>query len=471
MRRLVLITATLAALAVAQVALPCHIPTYLRQGETNLTSEDVAHLAHGAPPVHIAYALAATAPCSKGMADIFPCRNVTLLEFLPLDSIGGGTGSDIWGWTDALTGKEYALIGRSNGTAFVDITDPQNPVYVGNLPTQTTSSSWRDIKVYADHAFIVADFAGAHGLQVFDLHRLRGLSGPATTFSPDAHYAGFNRAHNVVINEDTGFAYAVGSDTCAGGLHMIDIHNPLQPTFAGCFSSDGYTHDAQCVVYHGPDVEHAGKEICFNANEDTLTIVDVTNKSNPVQLSRTSYQGASYTHQGWLTEDQARFVHDDEGDEFTFGHNTRTYVWDLADLDHPVVATTFTAEGKSVDHNQYVRNGYIYQANYRRGLRILKLGKGVGDGLQEVAYFDSYPEMDGNGYQGAWSVYPFFASGTIVLSDINRGLFILRAQLPGSIFADGFERGDTTAWTAIQRISTAPTAAEPPATPAPPDSP
>ena len=98
--------------------------------------------------------------------------------------------NDIWGWTDPLDGKEYALLGRTTGTAFIDITDPNNPVYLGNLPTHTVSSLWRDIKVYTDHAFIVSEASG-HGMQVFDLTQLRNVPNPPVTFTADAHYSGF----------------------------------------------------------------------------------------------------------------------------------------------------------------------------------------------------------------------------------------------------------------------------------------
>ena len=96
-------------------------------------------------------------------------------------------------------------------------------------------------------------------------------------------YLDFYSAHNIAINEASGYAYVVGSDTCYGGLHMVDINQPLNPLFAGCHSVDGETHDAQCVDYAGPDPDHSGAEICFNANEDTLSIVDVSIKSSTIK--------------------------------------------------------------------------------------------------------------------------------------------------------------------------------------------
>ncbi|MGH3951729.1 MAG: choice-of-anchor B family protein, partial [Pseudonocardiaceae bacterium] len=182
-------------------------------------------------------------PCRGGAAGPFPCRNVDLEAFLPHEAIGGGEGNDIWGWTDPETGREYALIGKTNGTAFVDVTEPKAPVYLGMLPShqpvETIFASWRDVKVYRNHAYVVSE-EPAHGMQVFDLTRLRGVTEPQE-WTEDAHYPLFGGAHNVAINTESGFAYAVGTLTCDGGPHVVDIRLPEQPSFAGCVAEDGYT--------------------------------------------------------------------------------------------------------------------------------------------------------------------------------------------------------------------------------------
>ncbi len=371
----------------------------------------------------------AETPCVAGNAGSYPCDNIDLLAFMPLASIGGGEGSDIWGWTDPSNGKEYALMARTNGTAFVDISDPVNPVYLGNLPSHTGTSIWRDVKVYADHAFIVSDSNGSHGMQVFDLTNLRTVASPPVTFSETAHYPGFGSAHNIVINEKSGFAYGVGSNTCSGGLHAVDISTPTSPTSAGCFSSDGYTHDAQCVIYNGLDLEHIGKEVCFNANEDTVTIVDVTDKSNPMQLSRSSYAGSRYTHQAWLSEDQAILLVNDELDESQTGINTRTYVWDVSDLDSPSLIGNHTASTPAIDHNLYTRGNLVYESNYRAGLRILDISNAASASLSEVGYFDIYPSSDSAAFNGTWSNYPYFDSDVVIISGIEQGLFILEPNM------------------------------------------
>ena len=374
------------------------------------------------------------APCVDGMAgNTYPCSNVDLLAYMPRSTIGGGKStSDIWGWTDPQTGKEYALVGRSTGTAFVDISDPTHPLYLGDLPTETVESSWREIKTYGNYAFIVSE-APFHGMQVFDLTQLRTVTNPPVTFADTAHYDGFSNCHNLVMNTSTGYAYGVGTNTCSGGLHMIDVHDPLNPASAGCFSADGYTHDAECVTYAGPDNRYTGHELCFACNEDTLTIVDVTNKSIPVMLSRTGYSGWGYVHQGWLTGDQSHFVQDDEFDETNYGHNTYTYVWDVSNLLAPVMLGHYTATTLAIDHNQFIRQfpsgEYTFQANYRAGLRVLRLDDLTQPLLHEVAYFDIFPADDAAGFNGAWGNYPFFASGNVIVSGIEQGLYVLRPHV------------------------------------------
>ncbi len=128
--------------------------------------------------------------CLDGLASDFPCDGVALHRRMALNVMDGDFGNDIWGWSDGETGPEYALMGLDTGTAFVDVSNPEDPLFLGRLPTETEASFWRDIKVYRDHAFIVADGAGAHGMQVFDLARLRGSAAPAT-FDADVVYREF----------------------------------------------------------------------------------------------------------------------------------------------------------------------------------------------------------------------------------------------------------------------------------------
>jgi choice-of-anchor B domain-containing protein len=382
--------------------------------------------------------------CTDGKAGRFSCEQLDMSAFLPVHEIGGTRGvrlNDIWGWTDPQTGREYALVGRINGTSFVDVTDPGNPVFVGDLPLHEGSRAnvWRDIKVYADHAYVVADNAGPAGMQVFDLNQLRDVTPEEmpVTFSETAHYDRVNSSHNVIVNEETGYAFIVGAsgggETCGGGLHMVDVRTPSEPTFAGCFADPstgrtgtGYSHDAQCVIYEGPDAEHQGKEICFGANETAISIADVSDKENPEAISTGSYPDHGYVHQGWLDPQQEYFYVNDELDEINgLAENTRTLVWDVSDLDDPQLVKEFFLPERSSDHNLYIVGDTMYQSNYVSGLRMIDIADR--ENPVEVGHFDTVPFGDNTpGFGGSWSNYPFFESGTIVVTSGNEGLFVLK---------------------------------------------
>ncbi len=371
-------------------------------------------------------------PCNSGLAGSYPCNDYDLMATVSLQELSGSTtadGSDIWGWTDPTTGKEYAIVGTSNSTAFVDISDPINPVVLGRLNTNAGTNFWRDIKIYNNYAFIVADIVGNHGVQVFDLTRLRNVTSPPVNFTADTVYTGVASCHNIVINEDKAVAYLVGcrADN-GGGPIFLDISDPLNPTSLGGYTGSGYTHDAQVVTYSGPDTAHNGKEIFIGSNENEIVILDVTDKSNVVELSTVDYPQVGYVHQGWLTEDQRYFILGDENDEGNFGLNTRTLVFNFTDLDNPSLSSTYFGPTQAIDHNGYVKGNEFFMASYTAGMRVLDITNIAAstNAMTEIGFFDTYPNSNGANTDGAWSVYPYFPSGNIIISDTNNGLFIVR---------------------------------------------
>ena len=364
-------------------------------------------------------------PCVGGTANEFECNGYDLELNIPLTVFEATAGNDSWGWTDPMTNREYALMALNNGVAFVDVTDPNEAIYLGKLPTATSSSTWRDVKVYNDHAFVVSE-ANNHGMQVFDLTRLRNLSNIPETFTSDARYTGFGSAHNIVINEDSGYAYAVGTTQSSGGPLFINIQDPKNPKDEGGYSQDAYSHDAQVVTYNGPDTDYVGKEILIGSNENEIAIVDVTDKANPQRISTISYGNVGYVHQGWFTDDQRYFILGDELDETRFGFNSRSIVFDFNDLDNPQLKFEYTGPTAAIDHNGYVNGNLFYLANYTAGIRVIDISNIGGSSINEVGFFDTYPETNNAAFEGVWSVYPYFDSGNIVVSDINRGLFIVK---------------------------------------------
>ncbi|HEU4514673.1 MAG TPA: choice-of-anchor B family protein [Nocardioidaceae bacterium] len=377
--------------------------------------------------------------CEDGMAGIFPCQRVDLASFVPLSELESIWANDIWGWEDPVTGHEYALVSKFEGTAFVDVTDPYDPTYLGTLPTEVPGDRgniWGDLKVYDNHAFIVTEAAG-HGMQVFDLTRLRGVTEPRE-WTTDNVVTQFGHAHNIAMNEDSATAYVVGArrdvkvrgcKDVGGGPIAFDVSDPGNPVAVGCYGADGYTHDIQCVAYAGPDADYRGREICVASNEDTVTVLDATDKANIRMIARAPYDTSAYTHQGWFTEDHAYFLLGDELDElFETVDGTTTYVWNLTDLDNPVLEGADNDGNGSIDHNIFIKDGLAYQSNYTSGLRINDTYQVEQGRLTERGFFDVYPANDDTTFAGTWGNYPFLDSGTVLVTGIEEGLFVLKSR-------------------------------------------
>ena len=376
--------------------------------------------------LHIPLALIAQTPCTGNMAGGFPCEGFDLQDSVSNNTMNTNFTNDSWGWTDPEDGKEYAIVGLANGTAFIDISNPTDVVYLGKLPTHTGNSIWRDIKVYQNHAFVVSEASG-HGMQVFDLTQLRDVTNPPVTFTETAHYDGFGSAHNIVINIDTGYAYGVGTQTFSGGPHFVNIQDPTNPIGEGGYADNNYSHDAQVVTYNGPDTDYLGREILIGSNENEVAIVDITDKNNPVAISTVSYPNIGYTHQGWFTEDQRYFLLGDEIDEINVGFNTRTIVFDFEDLDNPQLHFEYEGTNPSTDHNGYVVGNVYYLASYRAGMRVIDITDIANQNMIEIGYFDTVPSTDNVGTgSGAWNVYPFFESGNIIISDQDGGFILVK---------------------------------------------
>jgi choice-of-anchor B domain-containing protein len=384
-----------------------------------------------------------------------------------------GEGSSSWGWTSP-EGREFIALGQADGASFVEITKEGKMVYLGRLPQYTGAEPaiWREIRGFKDYVVIGSE-SDKHGIQIFDMRKvsqtpitflwsIRRLTkrqllavNPASPklFTNEKDLAGhFNglpigRTHNVVTNEETNFIYSVGAvprnASCRSGIIFINVTDIANPTSPGCAWQDGYVHDAQCIIYRGPDTKYVGREICYGYNEDTLTIYDVTDKTAPTIISRTSYDGASYTHQGWVLDKQWQewLLLDDEYDEvneagLAADGNPITYIWNIKSLASPKQTGYYKSSAHSIDHNQYVHDGFAYQSNYGSGLRVLDVRSiptdPTGNSVKEVGFFDIYPEDDFEekgglvDFVGSWSSYALFKSGFIFVNSMERGAFVVK---------------------------------------------
>lgn len=377
-------------------------------------------------------------PCVDGFAGDHACEHVDLLAYVPLSTWDGAVvTSDVWGWVGG-SGTEYALIGLDLGLGILDVSNPYCPVNVGVLPAHTGPNQWRDVEVLDGFA-VVGSEAYGHGVQVFDLRRMEAERGDAPrTFTEDSLYTGVGSSHTISIDPVGGTVAVNGSETCGGGLHLLDLADPLRPAQAGCFADAGYVHDAQCVTYHGPDRDHDGARICVTGNGDSaaVSVVDVSDPSAPTELSRTFYgplsealggPPAAFAHQGWFDLGHRWFFFGDELDELASASNAVTYVFDLADLDAPELAAVHEHDTQTIDHQQFWRDGWLYQSNYSAGLVILDAHDPPE--LRPAARFDVFPDGDLRLFVGTWAHYPFLPSGVVPVNSMFDGVYLVRPRL------------------------------------------
>ncbi len=357
-------------------------------------------------------------PGSDGRIFDFSARQVVLHSWLTSENLAGRVqkANDIWGYVSP-SGREYAIVGLVAGTAFVEVTDPSAPEVVAFVPGEP--SIWRDMKTYAEFAYIVNETGG--GVQIVDLSKIdRGRVRLVGSFRK----GGLRTAHNISINEESGHAYLSGSNLANGGLVALDLSDPRAPELTPDTWPLAYIHDMRVVNWKkGP---YAGREIAFAfAAHDGLQILDVTDKSNLVLISEVRYPGLAYCHSGWLNRKQRFvFVNDelDERDDPSI-RTTSTHIVHVRELDRPRFKRRFTNKKPSIDHNSMVDGDLLFLSSYTAGLRVYNVKRPRFP--REIGHFDTYPNDDAVGFDGAWGVFAGFPSGVVLISDIQRGLFVL----------------------------------------------
>ncbi len=387
----------------------------------NAHDDDIRKILDSLPPV---YGDIWTQGMSTQRSGPYPSSNITLLAQIPLNNFPGLpstlAGNDCWGYVSP-SGREYAIMGLEGGYGFVEITDPINPVVIDTIPGPI--SLWHDVKVLGNYAYGVSE--GGSGIQIMDLS---DIDNGNITLVRNWTSGGYSTSHNIVVNEDAGTMWVVGTNIGNGGLIHIDLSNPELPSLDGGWT-EMYVHDAQVVTWQGGALD--GREIAFVASgfslgfsQTGLRIVDVTDPNNTQTLATVFYPNAGYAHQVWLSDDRKYLYLNDELDEGETVSVTTTRVINVEDPANPFLVGTYTSGRAAIDHNLYTRDGLVYQANYRSGLRVFDALDPVNP--VEIAYFDTFPSSDLPEFNGAWSNYPFFPSGNVLISDIERGLFIVR---------------------------------------------
>ncbi|MFO0840577.1 MAG: choice-of-anchor B family protein [Phycisphaerae bacterium] len=356
----------------------------------------------------------------RGTPPDFPSSGITLLSWLPLSDFGPSVTSSnsCFGYVSP-SGREYAIIGLSTGTGFVEVTNPGNAQIVAQVAGP--NSLWRDMKVYQNYCYSVSE--GGNGIQVIDMSQ---IDSGIVTLVREVTVGGTTTAtHTLAADIDSGFLYRCGGGS--NGLRIYSLATPSNPTFVSSWTLR-YVHEAQIVTYtSGP---YAGRQIAFCCTGDNggfnntgLEILDVTNKASIVAMSRTFWSNPGYSHQIWLTPDRQNAYLNDELDEQNFGLPTRTLTFAVSNLTTPTITGDWTNGNTAIGHNLYTLGNYIFEANYRSGLHVFDTS-GSRNAPVEIAYFDTWPQDNLPQFNGLWNNYPYLPSGTIIGSDIEKGLFV-----------------------------------------------
>ncbi len=426
-------------------------------------SPDMASAQQGIVDDSPAPALQATAivpaNCVQGQAGQFPCRNVDFQAQITLAQFSSRpvSAANVWGFVDLNDNREYAVIGLSNGTAVVDVTDPANPREVATIPGN--DSSWREVKIYQEFhaptnrfrafAYVTTEAAGS-GVQVISLGGLPNTVTLATTLVDTSrqhtdYISNIDYATNRALPGAQAYLWLAGSNLGNGSWRVYSLANAAQPQFIRqAPAGTQYVHDSTSLRITDARTTQCERgdnpcEIYVDFNENTVDLWDVSDKAQPVMLSSATYSDANYTHSGWPSADQRHiFVHD-ELEEIRRGLFTQIYTLNVEDLRNPFIVASYQGPDTTTDHNGYTKGSLLYVSHYRRGLVIFDAS--MPEQLREIGHFDTFlsPAANAAGFDGAWGVYPFLPSGTVVISDINNGLFVLRdhtatlSQSPGQI--------------------------------------
>jgi choice-of-anchor B domain-containing protein len=322
-------------------------------------------------------------------------QTVTLLG--SLNPYPGQKYADIWGYSAG--GREYAIMGATGGTTFIDVTDPFNPVEIIKIPGPNSFYEWRDIKIHSHYAYITTEGSGSGaGMQIVDLSQL-----PVTATLVNTYTATFTTAHNIYI--DNGFAYVVGASN-GSGVHILDLTDPVNPVQVGYYGSNGYVHDI-----------YVWNDTAYISSEGEYATVDLTNKSNPTNIGSSVSLPGIYAHSGWLTEDKRYFI---ACEEFNVRDLT---VWDLSDRSNwDLKVSQWQSSSNSPIHNVFVLGNYAHIAYYEDGYVVLDISNP--ENPQFAGQYDTDPTPSTGSYKGAWGCYPYLPSGNVLVSDMQTGLYI-----------------------------------------------
>ena len=319
----------------------------------------------------------------------------------------GQTVANIWGYSAG--GRHYALVGAQNGMVVIDITAPGAPVPIDTIPGP--NNLWKEIKTFGTYAYVVSE--GGFGIQVVNLSTLPAGNLSYQSINPVIAGVGtINRAHALQVDETKGYLYIFGSKNTANTLigyplvfnlngTTAGIPNAWTPQYVGKFIATGfntYVHDGYAdndMLYSGHI--YAGK----------FAVVNMANKAAPVQLGSQNTPN-NFTHNTWK-EGNALFT----TDETTSSYLTSYDVSDPTDIKELDRIQSMPGSG-SIVHNTYTKNGYAITSWYKDGFVIADVNRPAN--MVITGRYDTYTAGSGDGFEGCWGVYPYFANSDMIIA-------------------------------------------------------
>ncbi len=314
-------------------------------------------------------------------------------------SFPGQSVANVWGY--AANGREYALVGASQGLIIVDVTNPDAPQQIVQIPGP--NNLWKEIKTFRQYAYIVSE--GGQGVQVINMSNLPAPNLPYHYYTGDGPIQGqLGKIHALHIDVASGFLYAYGGNLFSGGAKILNLNgDPYNPKYAGKFDQLGYIHDG----FVDNDTLYAA-----HIYQGLFSVVDLHDKSNP-NLLETQNTPNNFTHNTWPSDDRKTLFTTDET------NNSYLAAYDISNLDNITLLDKIQSNpgSNSAVHNTHILGNFAVTAWYKDGFTIVDITRP--DNLVQVGNYDTYPNRSGSGYDGCWGVYPYLPSGNIIASTIR----------------------------------------------------
>jgi choice-of-anchor B domain-containing protein len=357
----------------------------------------------------------------------YPSQNMTLMSHIDPQSTSIGVGSDsrrysgCWGWAQTSKNKEYAIVGSSTGTWFIDVSNPAAPIICDSVSGRY-GCTWREIKTYQNYCYVASDDGAPNTFQIIDMSYL-----PDSVHVVHKGTTYFERGHTIWID---GNKLYVGSETKPNGggyrsMTVYSLANPAAPQFLRALASDipaiSVVHD----MFVKNDTVYAS---CANQGLRVIKFNTITNTFSQLG-TLTNYPGSGYNHSTYITQNSKYLVMCDE-----VPSALPIKVLDVQNLSNITVPSTVIPHPATTPHNPYVLgNRWAFVSCYQDGLNLYDISNPNAPTL--AGFFDTYPQGGfnvgnyfGADYRGNWGAYPYFPSGLILAVDMQNGIFLIQAN-------------------------------------------